>query len=148
MGWVTDLNGQTVGVDTSPFIYFIEEHPRYLPIVGPVFEAIGDGRLEAVTSAVTLLEVLVVPDREQDEALAARYEAILGGSRGLHLIELSQPLLRAAARLRASTSMKIPDAIQVAAALSTGCPVLDSNDDRCPPRIGGLRILRIDDYLA
>ena len=148
MGLIEDLPPGSVALDTAAFIYLIEENPRYLPIVGPVFEAIDDGRLEGVTSAATLLEVLVVPYREQDEALAARYEAILGGSRGLHLIELSQPLLRAAARLRASTSMKTSDAIQVAAALSTGCPTLVSNDDRWPPRVGDPRILRIDDDLA
>jgi len=39
-----------------------------------------------VTSAVTLLEMLVVPHRANDAALAARYEALLTRSRGIHLI--------------------------------------------------------------
>lgn len=45
------------------FIYFIEEHPIYLPLVEPLFEAIDAGELEAVTSSLTLLEVLVIPFR-------------------------------------------------------------------------------------
>jgi predicted nucleic acid-binding protein len=146
VGLTEDLGAGPVAVDTSAFIYFIEEHPRYLSIVEPVFQAMAAGDLEGVTSALTLLEVLVVPFRANDTALASRYETILTRSRGLRLIDLSLPQLRAAAQLRAATGMKTPDALQVAAALSAGCTALLTNDDRWPARVGGLRILRIEAY--
>ncbi len=39
MEWVKALqSGQIVALDTAPLIYFIEEHPTYLPIVAPFFE--------------------------------------------------------------------------------------------------------------
>lgn len=146
MGLTEDLGAGPVAFDTAPVIYFIEEHPRYLPVVRPVFQAIDAGDLEGVTSALTLLEVLVVPYRAKDAALASRYETILTRSRGLRLIDLSLPQLRAAAQLRAATGMKTPDALQVTAALSAGCTALLTNDDRWPASVGGLRILRIDAY--
>jgi len=146
VGLIEDLGPGPVALDTQAFIYFIEEHPRYLPVVEPVFEAIEGERLQAVTSAVTLLEVLVIPYRENDPTLAASYEGILTRSRGLRMVELSASLLRAAAQLRAATSMKTPDALQVAAALTAGCSALVTNDGRWPERIGSLPILRIDDY--
>lgn len=78
-----------IALDTVIFIYFIEEHPRYLQTLVPLFDAIDNGRLESVTSALTLLETLVVPYRSKNPVLAERYESILTQSRGLRLIDLT-----------------------------------------------------------
>ena len=32
MGWVDDLLGQLVGLDTAPLIYYLETHPTYQPL--------------------------------------------------------------------------------------------------------------------
>src|ERR1700676_526144 len=77
MGLMADLGSGPVGVDTAIFIYFIEEHPRFLPLVEPLFREVNEGRKELVTSALTLLEVLVVPSRSGDHWLAERYESLL-----------------------------------------------------------------------
>jgi hypothetical protein len=50
-------------VDTAIFINFIEEEPQFLPNILPLFEEADEGKRELVTSALTLLEVLVVPYR-------------------------------------------------------------------------------------
>jgi len=123
VGLIADLGRGPVGLDTAVFIYFIEEHPRFLPIVAPVFSAIASARLPAVTSGVTLLETLVIPFRSGNAALATRYEALLTRSRGMRFIDLDRPLLRSAAHLRARFSVRTPDALQIAAALSGGCRV-------------------------
>lgn len=145
MGLLTDLGPGPVALDTAPLIYFVEEHPLYLPVVEPVFAAIDRGAVTAVTSAITLLETLVVPLRHAHEALARQYEALLTRSRGLVLVPLDLELLRAAARLRAATRMKTPDALQVAAALATGCTGLLTNDRRYP-EVPGIRVLQVADY--
>ena len=80
MGLIEDIGSGPVGLDTAIFIYFIEEHPRFLPVVEPLFVAIDAGPLEGVTSGLTLLETLVVPYRAGDTALADRYEALLTGA--------------------------------------------------------------------
>jgi len=146
VGLIEDVGDGPVALDTAPFIYLMEEHPRYLPVVEPLFRTIDTGDLEAATSALTLLEVLVVPYREGDLRLAARYETILTRSRGLRLVDLSLPLLRASAQLRAATGMKTPDALQVTAALSSECTALVTNDDRWPTSVGTLRILQVESY--
>ena len=141
-----DIGGGPVGLDTAVFIYFIEEHTTYLPLVEPLFVAIDAGPLEGVTSGITLLETLVAPYRAGDDPLAERYEALLSRSRGIRLVDLDRPLLRAAAQLRARIRLKTPDALQVAAALSANCPVYLTNDRDLPP-IPGLRTLQLRDYL-
>ena len=147
MGLLTAIGAGPVALDSSIFIYFIEEHPRYLPLVEPVFQAVDSGRLEAVTSSVTLLEVLVQPLRSGNTALAEHYEALLTRGRGLKLVELDLRLLRTAAHLRAAVSMRTPDALQVSAAMITGCSALLTNDQRIPST-PGLPVLQLDHYLS
>lgn len=146
MGLLKDLGEGPVALDTSIFLYFIEEHPLYLPLVEPLFEAIDAGKLEAVTSSLTLLEVLVIPFRFSNAALIERYETLLTKSQGLRLVDLDRDFLRAVAQVRASTRAKTPDAMQLAAAMAAGCPVFLTNDDRIP-ELPGLRVLLLDDYL-
>ena len=147
MDLIADLGSGPVGVDTAVFIYFIEEEMPFLGPVEALFKEASAGRRQLVTSALTLLEVLVVPYRARDSSLAERYEALLTRSRGLHMLDLSPDLLRAAAQLRAVTGIKTPDALQIAAALSAGCNAFVTNDRRIPA-IPGLRILQIAEYVT
>lgn len=146
MGVIADVGSGPVGLDTAPFIYLIEEHPQYLPIVRPVFAAIADGGLTAVTSALTLLETLVPPYRARNAPLAERYEALLTRSHGLRLDDLSRSVCRAAAHLRAVHNIKTPDALQLATALLAKCSTFLTNDTDIPA-IPGLRILYVKNYL-
>jgi len=140
VGLIDAVGDGPIAIDTAVFIYFLEEHPVFLPIVEPLFEAIDAGRLRAVTSTLTLLETLVIPYRAGNIALAAQYEALLVRSRHLSLVDIDRPLLRAAAALRARHAIKTPDALQVAAALSAGCRSFVTNDRKLPT-IPGLEVI-------
>lgn len=143
---IEDLGPGSVGVDTAAFIYFIEEHETYLPVILPLFRQVDEGKRNVVTSAMTLLEVLVVPYRAGNRPLAERYEALLTRGRGVRLVELSHDQLRAAAQLRAATGVKTPDAIQLVAAIAAGCTTFVTNDRRLPP-IAGLRMVELSSYV-
>ncbi len=145
MGLIAELDRGPIGVDTAIFIYFIEENRRFLPIIEPFFRSADAGELELITSALTLLEVLVVPYRAGHRILADRYEALLTRSRGIRLVDLKRGQLRAAAQLRAATGAKTPDALQLAAALGAGCTAFLTSD-RPLPSIPGLRILQLESY--
>ena len=146
MGLIHDVKPGPVALDTQIFIYLIEEEDRFLPIVKPLFEAIDRGQLVGVTSGLSLMEVLVVPYRSGNFALADRYESLLINSRGLRFIEVDRRLLKAAAQLRAAFKLKPPDAIQVAAALVGDCKSFLTNDRRIPA-VPSLRILQVKNYL-
>ena len=72
MALIDDLGPGPVALDTAILIYFIEEHPRFLPVVAPVFSAVASARLTAITSGVTLIETPVIPYRSGNAGLAAR----------------------------------------------------------------------------
>ncbi len=146
MGLIEDLGRGPVAIDTPIFIYLIEEDPRFLSAVLPVFEEADAGKRQLVTSAITLLEVLMVPYRAGDVRLAERYERLLTQSRGIRLTDITRDQLRATAQLRARIALKTPDALQVASALAAGCRTLLTNDRRLPP-VPGLRIVQLSSYV-
>jgi len=146
VGLIADIGEDPAALDTSAFIYWIEENRDYLDLLSPLLQAVDAGRLELVSSALTLLEVLVVPLRTGLLALAERYEALLTRSRHVHLVDIDAGQLRSAAQLRALHGLRTPDALQVSAALAARCPVFVTNDRRIP-QIPGLRVLQLRDYL-
>jgi len=147
MALIDDLGAGPVGVDTAVFIYFIEENARYLPAIEPLFAAADAGRAELVTSALTLLEVLVVPYRAGNVELAQRYETVLTHSRGVKMVDLTRDHWRLAAQLRAATGAATPDALQLAAAVANKCAAFLTNDRRLPA-LPGLKIVQLSAYGA
>ena len=72
MGLVDELKGRKVCIDTAPITYLIEHQVAYRNIIRPVFSEIDSKNIEAITSTITLLEVLVHPLRTGDETLAQK----------------------------------------------------------------------------
>ena len=128
MGWLDEIKGTIIGLDTAPLIYFIEANPSYLPVLEPFFEAMDQVDISVVTSTVTLLEVLVLPIRQGRTDLVTRYRDILLHSAGLAALELSPDIAETAASLRANYGIRTPDAIQISTAISGGAPHSLTND--------------------
>ena len=145
MEWVDSLRGQLVGLDTSPFIFFIEEHPDYLPIVLPLFQAIYSGQVQAVTSTITLVEVLVHPLRQGNTKVSQQYRTILTQAQGINMLAITPDIAETAARLRADFNLRTPDAIQVAAALRAGATTFITND-RGLVRLPDMRMVLLADF--
>lgn len=146
MGWIDSLKGEVVGLDTTPLIYFIEEHPTYLKVVDPFFQAVEQGEITVITSIVTLLEALVHPIRNANEELAQKYRELLFNSEGLTTISLSPGIAEEAARLRAFHNIRTPDSIQMATAITGGASFFLTNDIRLPS-LPKLKILTLDNLM-
>jgi len=146
MGWVEQLYGEVVGLDTAPLIYFIEENPVYLHLVDPFFEAVVRGEIRVVTSALILTEVLSHPIKRKDHLLAQRYSDLLLNTQGLTTMPVSVDIASEAATLRAIHRLKTPDAIQLAAAKLGGATAFLTNDYGFND-IDGLRIIALDRLL-
>ena len=142
---MADLPAGSVGMDTMTFVYLIEEHPTFLPIIAPLFRRADRGGERLVTSALTLLEVLVAPYRAGNRHVAGRYEALLTRSRGIELVAVTHDQLRTAAQLRSATRVKTPDALQLAAAIGAGCRAFVTNDRRLPS-LPGLPVIQLSSY--
>jgi len=56
-----------IALDTSIFIYQLEANPKYLALTDAVFSWVERSGHEAVTSTITMTELLVPSYREGDE---------------------------------------------------------------------------------
>lgn len=127
MEWLKRFYGKVIGLDTAPIIYFIEEG-SYLDIVTPFFEELSEGNFSAVTSTITLLEVLVHPYRCGDKDMAQEYREILLYSDNLTTFPVSKEIAERAAEIRAIYGIRVPDAIQIATALHARASGFLTND--------------------
>ncbi|MBD2251245.1 type II toxin-antitoxin system VapC family toxin [Nostoc parmelioides] len=132
MEWLAQIQGQIVGLDTAPLIYFIEENPNYLNVTDAFFAALFRGEFSVVTSVLTITEVLVYPLRQGNTILAQQYRDILLNSQGLTTIEVFPDIAETAAQLRANYNLRTPDAIQIATAIRGGASFFLTNDARLP----------------
>ena len=127
MGQLILPSSSTIYVDTSVVIYTIEGNADYYSLLEPLWSKFYAGEIQIISSDLTLMEVLVVPLRNGNNVLVGDYEELLLSSQ-IQLIPINQSILRQAANLRATTSLKTPDAIHAATALSVGCDRFITND--------------------
>ena len=117
-----------VAADSMAFIYHLQEHPRYVEATQRILESWERGVPRGVTSVISLAEVLVKPLRDGNEAAAAEYLRLLTSFPNLQLIELDRQIAEAAARLRATHGLPLPDMIQAATAIGRGATGFVTND--------------------
>ena len=138
---------KVIGLDTSIFIYFLEDNARYGPLAQVIINGIEKGKWEGVTSTITLMEITVRPWQLGFEAVAREYEAILVHFPNLSIVDVDRNVARAAAQLRAKYNVAPPDALQVAASLSFGAKAFLTNDKRLSRLQELIDILVLDDFL-
>lgn len=127
---VTRERQRVFALDTNIFIYHFEENPAYVGFTEALFEKIESGRVKAVTSALTLHEVLTGTRKAGDDRLFALYRDLVGSFPNLHLIPFDARIAEISSDLRARYDLPTPDAIQVATAIHAGAESFITNDAR------------------
>jgi predicted nucleic acid-binding protein len=144
LGLIEQLLHKTVCIDTAPFIYYIERHSTYGKIAKVVFEYIEQGEIFAITSNISLLEVMVHPFRIGDNKLAGEYRDILMNSEGLKTYSIDIEISENAARLRAKYNIRTPDALQIATAITGNADIFLTNDQTLK-KISEIKVLCLSD---
>ena len=139
-------NHSVIGLDTSLFIYHLEDHPRYSPLTEIIFSALENGINKGVTSYLTLMEILVKPKTEGLLQVARDYEYYLTTFPNLTFYEMGLDVARKASDVRSTDRIKAPDAIQLATAILCGATAFLTND-KIFERVKGVDILILDKLL-
>lgn len=116
MGLADQFADKKIYIDTAPFIYYIEGNKKYQPFLKELFELNNSGKISFSTSVLTLLELLIVPLRNNRMDLVEKYETIFANAETLELVDIDIEISKLAAKYRANFNFKTPDAIQLAAA--------------------------------
>jgi predicted nucleic acid-binding protein len=117
-----------LALDTSIFIYQLESDRRYIGLTRRIFEWLQRPGATAVTSTITMAELLVQPYRKGDERLVIEFYSLLSTYPNLEWIAPDLETADLAARLRAQYRLTTPDAIEAATALHAGASGFITND--------------------
>ncbi len=117
-----------IALDTSVFIYQLEANPKYLALADAVFAWVERAGHEAVTSTITMTELLVPSYREGDEHRVDEFYGLLSTYPNLRWIAPELETADTAARLRAAYRLRTPDALQAATAVRERATGFVTND--------------------
>ncbi len=132
-------------LDTAPLIYYVEENPSYINRMDAVIDHIEQLSIEAVSSVITLTEVLNYPIRLGRADLEQTYRNILLNNSTFALMTVTAKIAESAAHLRARYNLRTPDALHLATALETSCEAFLTNDLGLK-RFQEIRIMVLDEF--
>lgn len=133
-----------IALDSSVWIYHFESAASLGRHASEVIGAVAAGRVEAVSSELVLLELLVAPMRKDMHDVADEIELLLTRHPHFALLPVSREVLIRAAELRARHRLRTPDAIMLATALLAGATLAVTNDRKWR-RIDGIEVMVLGD---
>jgi predicted nucleic acid-binding protein len=124
----------------------LEANPKYLAYTEPIFSWLERPESQAVTSIITMTELLVLPYREGDQQRADEFYGLLSTFPNLDWIAPNLVIADLAARIRALHRLRTPDALQAATAVHAQATGLITNDPVFE-RVEGFETLVLDHLL-
>lgn len=141
---ILPVNGP-VYLDSNGFIYSVERIEPYRTLLEPIWQWARASEFDIVSSDIIVLEPLVKPLREGDSVVEMLFRALFDAQE-VSLIPATRELWENAARVRANTRLKTPDALHAATALQAECALFITNDTDFR-RVEGLPVIVLDDLL-
>ncbi len=149
MGTLTQAlrSHQQIGVDTAPFIYLWEKHPRYFKLSEELFSYLNSSEAYGSTSIITLIEACIYPQRQGRDDLVTIYENALLHSRQVQMWPVNVEIAHRAVQLRAEYNIHVPDALHLATAITAGATLFVTNDRRLQ-KVNEIEVLNFEDYVV
>jgi predicted nucleic acid-binding protein len=116
-----------VYLDANIVIYAVEQNPTFGPKVRTRLAAVRAAGDTLMISDLTRMECLVGPLRSGDSVLQSDFHTFFGVTT---VVPIAAAVCDRAAQIRATTSFKPMDALQLAAAVEHGADVFLTNDTR------------------
>jgi predicted nucleic acid-binding protein len=140
--------GTLVGLDTAVWIYEVEGHASFGPVVNPFFrDRLAQGRNRAGSSLLTLGELLVHPLALGRGDLVNQYRSYFTATTNFVVWEATRQIVEDAAALRVKYRLKMMDALLVASAVANGATLFLCNDNGLR-RVSELKVLVVADYVS
>jgi predicted nucleic acid-binding protein len=117
-----------IALDTSIFIYQLESNLRYATLTDTIFRWIEQPEHAAVTSTITMTELLVQPYRDFGQQRVDEFYALLSTYPNLEWLTPNLEVADIAARIRATHRLRTPNALQAATAIHARATGLVTND--------------------
>ena len=120
-----------IALDSSCFIYQIEENLKYLELTKIIFEELlPQNKIEAIVSTLIIAEILTKPDRMNRRDLALDYKDLILNLPNLSIFAPEEQICDGAALFRAKYNFRTPDSIHIATAIDQNASAIIGNDRR------------------
>ncbi len=139
--------GTKIYLDTNIFIYVVEGHPTYAQPLMELFERLELDAVQAVTSELTIAEVLVKPLIDNRSSLVETYKSLLGPGSGIQTLPIDRNTLLLSSQTRAQFGGRAFDAIHVATAMMARCSCFITNDASIRGPVS-LRFVHLSEFRA
>lgn len=123
------LAAQRLALDSMIFIYLLEGNEKYFSLVETIFELLEEGKITAITSIITPLEVLSTPKLLGHPDQISLYARFFQQEKNLTVCQLDWAVMEIASSLRRNFNLRTPDAIQLATAKINNATIFLTNDD-------------------
>lgn len=117
-----------VFVDTAPIIYYLENSSLYVDSIKKFFSKCIEGNIQIVTSAITVEEYLVFPYSSGKIEFADNFKRFIEYM-DIEVVDIDSVIAEQGAKIRSQyRNFKAMDALQIAAAIISGCDMFFTND--------------------
>ena len=120
-------NLKYVGIDSNLFIYNLEQSPQFVKYTDIIFNKLSLNKLKAVTSIISLTEILSYPETAKVEV---QIITDFFNTPATNIVDVDRVIAVEAARIRRKYGFRLPDSIQLATALHVKAKAFITNDDR------------------
>lgn len=134
-------NLKYVGIDSNLFIYNLEQNPQFAEYTDIVFNKLALNKLKAVTSIISLTEILSYPDTAIVETQIIND---FFNTPNTKIVEIDRNIAVEAAKIRREYGFRLPDAVQLATAKLAKAKAFITNDQRLKAFVG-LKVILISE---
>lgn len=120
------IKNKLIGLDTNIFIYYFQQNRQFGEKAKRIFNYLVDNKIKAITSVITLIELLSLPVR--DEKNIDKLKNLFLETPNLEIQDINQEIGILSARIRRNYNFRIPDSIQLATCLYKKIDIFITND--------------------
>jgi predicted nucleic acid-binding protein len=140
----------SIVVDSSVIVAYLDGRDVFSAAATIVVDELAARGATANLSAITVTESLVRPMKLGNADAVTEVATFFGHFPGIHVLSIDVQIAQEAARVRAVTGLKTPDAMIIATALIHGIPTIVTADGRWRSAIEaltGLELIEVGEHL-
>jgi len=115
-------------IDTNLFIYYFENNPNFIDKVEKLFEGTTKQSTKLICSELLYLELLVLPNKENNKKIINLYKDIEKHIPNLSLAPITKEILIKASEIRAEYSYRFHNLMHLATAILNNCDEFYTSD--------------------
>lgn len=133
-----------VFLDTTPIIYYIQQNEIYFRTVEKIFYFLAENKVDFIASDITTAESLIHAYRYKKTDWLNNFDGLMKIF-DVEILHTTEEISRKAAQISAKFNFELPDSIQLATAVISGCDIFLTNDKRLK-KFDEVKCLLVDDF--